>query len=339
MLLYNTPTNLIVNNVVIIHNIFYTKDIIYIICNTNNTHLGFKVDDIVVGHLHLFTKTLPQQPINLYQLKNTSTKENIKITTILNNTEYYIHLTKNNLIREQKELISIMTLFKSDYNLIPAYIKHYKALGIKYFYFYYNYSYTKFIQLENITEILHSINIDKDITCTFMEWNYDYWLNKRRSIHNAQSPAMTDMYYKSRYLSQYILFNDLDEYVYFEDKDVNKFDKLISKYHGIDVFQFKMYWATYVPKNTINHDNLKISYNDFIESFDIGNFVCIKNQKPKAYLQKSKILLKTNLLGCTVHKEVAALNSDKGTLRIPYKRIIIGGFYHIRNLIEKYRKI
>ena len=48
-------------------------------------------------------------------------------------------------------------------------------------------------------------------------------------------------------------------------------------------------------------------------------------------------MLKTNLYGCGVHKELSFLYYDGNMIKKEYSRIIIDGFYHLCNLKEKPR--
>jgi len=347
MLYFEKPVNLIVDDLVIVYNVFFTSETIYVISNNYYTedkkrllNLEFKINDVKTKNINLFRDLCHQESINLYKLQNESNDYDKKLTVCYKDNEYDILLTKQNFIYEKNDFITLMTLFKGDYELLPTYICHYKNLGVKHFYFYYNYSYEELIQLKNIQKIIDNINTDDEIDCTFIEWNYPYWKTVNTNfIHYAQCPAMCDMYYKSKHLFQYIYFNDLDEYLFFQDKDVNNFNELINKYNSIDVFQFNMYWSKYVIENNKEQDsneNTLISYFNFNKSFNVNNFV-ILDQKERSKTNRSKILLKTNLLGCLVHKEINKLSSNKGKINMPYNRIILDGFYHITNLLEKKR--
>lgn len=348
MIYFEKPINLIVDDLVIVYNIFFTTETIYVISNNYLTedkkrflHLEFKINDFSVKNINLFDTNCFHESINLYKLQNDSNDTEKKITVCYNDKEYDIYLTKQNFIYEENDFITLMTLFKCDYELIPTYIYHYKNLGVKHFYFYYNYSYQEFIQLKNIQEIIDNINTDDDIVCTFIEWNHKYLRHINGNlIHYAQCPAMTDMYYKSKHLFQYIFFNDLDEYLFFQDKDISNFNQLINKYNNIDVFQFNMYWSKYIIENIMecdNNGNTRISYLNFKKHFNINNFV-ITEQKDKNHIHlRSKILLKTNLFGCTVHKPINRISSNTDIIKINYNSIILDGFYHITNLLEKKR--
>jgi hypothetical protein len=348
MLHFEKPTHLIVNDLVIIYNIFCTSETIYVISNNYLTedkkrllHLEFKINDVSIQNINLFDTYCFHESVNLYKLENNYTDSEKKLTVCYNDNEYDIYLTKQHYIYEKNDFITLMTLFKYDYQLIPTYICHYKKLGVKHFYFYYNYSYQEFIQLKNIQEIIDNINNDPDIHCTFIEWDYEYLRHINGNlIHYAQCPAMTDMYYKSKHMFQYIFFNDLDEYLFFQDKEINNFNELINKYNSVNVFQFNMYWAKYINNSVMECDyegNTGISYLNFQKTFNINHFVITEQKDKEDKHIRSKILLKTNLYGCTIHKPLSEISSNTEIIKIDYNSIILDGFYHITNLLEKKR--
>jgi len=300
-------------------------------------NLKFKVNNVAVSHINLFTDHPTHESSNVYKLANTTKELDKKITVCHNNKEYELMLPSHKFISYKQDLLTAMTLFKGDYKLIPTYIKHYKSLGIMSFNLYYNYSHENLIKLPNMTEILHNIDMDKDITCTFMEWNFPYWkIINRQRMHMSQSPAISDMYYKSKHLYQNILFNDLDEYIYFNDKEINRFDELLIKYKDEAIFQFNGRWSKYIVEDKMEqnvHNQRGISYLNFTNTFNMNNFVV--SGWPDA--RRSKILLKTNLLGMKIHKALSQLSSNDDILKIPYEHKVVGEFHHVHNILGKYR--
>jgi hypothetical protein len=347
MIIFETPITLIVNDFIIVYNIFYTHDYIYIISNNyrdNGTiknlefNIEFKIDNIYIKYINLY-RDQSNERMNLYKLENNNNNKNIKLTIIYNNIDYDFFLTEKNFIIENDELISLMTLFKGDYKLIPSYIKHYKKIGIKNFYFYYNYSNNDLLKLKDIDIIIDSITNDDEISCYFIEWNYKYWFGINGiNIHNAQTTAMTDMYYKSKYKCKYVYFNDLDEFLFFDDKNIFNIFDFLEKYNDVDVFQFNMYWSKYINNNNnINDNNYSLSIEHFNKDFDANNFIILQLHDKNQHQHRSKNLLKTNLLGGGVHKVFDCVNSNNGIIKINHKKYIVDGFYHVCNLQEKNR--
>ena len=233
-----------------------------------------------------------------------------------------------------------MTLFKNDYKLLPIYIQHYKNLGITNFTFYYNMTITELMNLNEITEIIDNITNDKTIDVTLIEWPFQYWKHINSNfMHYSQTTAITDMYYKSRYRFKYVYFNDLDEYLFFEDNNIKTIEELINKYFNVDVFQFNMYWSKYINDaiEIDENNNELITYDNLKNNFNSNNFQIQKISDINQKFNRSKILLRTNLMGCTVHKEICKLFSNNGNIKLNYNKIIIDGFYHICNIKEKTR--
>jgi hypothetical protein len=373
MLYLEKPVNLIVDGLTIVYNVFFTFETIYVISNNyfnkddqRLINLEFKINDVQTKNINFFNKYYNHwEQVNFFQIQHNSKDYDKKLTVCYKDKEYDIYLTKQNFIYDKSffiknisyltkqnfiydknNVIAMMTLFKDDYELLPTYISHYKKLGIKHFYFYYNYSYQQLIELKNISEILDNINSDNEINCTFIEWDHKYFeYVDGRTYHSSQCPAMFDMYYKAKHLFQYIYFNDLDEYLFFKDKDVNNFNEFIQKYNNIDIFQFNMYWSKYIIKNMmeVNSDgNLLISYSNFNKDFNLNNFVILEHHDETHKTQRSKMLLKTNLFGCGVHKETYKIstNESEEEIYLPYNnlnRLVLDGFYHITNILEKKR--
>lgn len=91
-----------------------------------------------------------------------------------------------------------MTLFKEDYRLIPAYMKHYTDLGVEHFFLYYN-------------KPLGTDPLPKRENVTYIEWPYPYY--NEHGHHWAQITAINDFLYWAKHCADYVLFNDLDEFI------------------------------------------------------------------------------------------------------------------------------
>jgi hypothetical protein len=91
-----------------------------------------------------------------------------------------------------------MTMFKDDYLLIPAYVKYYTELGVEHFYLYYN----KRMGSDPLPELPE---------VTYTEWDYPYYTSCGSLW--AQITAINDFLYWSKHFADYVLFNDLDEFI------------------------------------------------------------------------------------------------------------------------------
>jgi hypothetical protein len=343
MIYFKKPTSLLIDNLAIVYNIFYSNEFIYIVSNnyfeedkkTRSFILDFKVNGEFVKYINEYG-SFCHETMNIYKIENKWDK--MILTVVYKENEYNFDINENNFISEKNDFITLMTLFKNDYYFIPVYLKHYKNLGIKHFNFYFNFSLDELLNLKDMNNIIDEIKKDNEIEVSFIEWNFKYWIHhKTNFLSNAQCPAIADMFFKSKNQYKYIYFNDLDEYLFFKDTNIKSFSEFLDKHKDIDVFQLNMYWSDY--QNELLEEDGTISFYNFSNNFNINNFV-IKDEIDKNKITScSKIILKTSHLGCGVHKEIRMLYSNHGIVKTEYKRLVIDGFYHIYNLKEKRRKI
>tara|TARA_A100001015_G_scaffold223726_1_gene252081 strand:+ start:140 stop:1144 length:1005 start_codon:yes stop_codon:yes gene_type:complete len=166
----------------------------------------------------------------------------------------------------KKKKLALTTLFKSDYKLIKIFYEYYKKQGVDHFYMYYN---------GTISDDIKKYYNKEDIT--LMEWNYVY--NNKDSVlprHYAQPGQMHDALYrfgKDEY--EYMLFCDLDEYLYIKDK---KLIELVRD-ESVDTFGFRNLWA-----NTKNYNVPDNFPNEFY----------ITTDSPLKYSARSKAIHKTD---------------------------------------------
>ena len=108
----------------------------------------------------------------------------------------YIGILKKTYVTP-KRLVA-MTLFKEDYKMIPAYVKYYSELGVEHFYLYYNkrMGADPLPALDNVT---------------YIEWDWPY--KNQYENHWAQITAINDFLYWAKNFADYVLFNDLDEFI------------------------------------------------------------------------------------------------------------------------------
>jgi len=162
--------------------------------------------------------------------------------------------------------LALTTLFKTDYKLMNIFYDYYKRQGVEHFYMYYN---------EKITNEIKEYYNKEDIT--LIEWNYIYE-NKGSVVprHYAQPGQMHDALYrfgKEEY--EYMIFCDLDEYLYIKDKKL--IDLLDDR--SIDTYGFRNVWA--------NSKNNKVPQ-EFPDEFYITERI------PPKYGSRSKAIHKTD---------------------------------------------
>lgn len=206
-----------------------------------------------------------------------------------------------------------MTLFKDDYNLLKKYLEYYSNLGVSCFLLYYN----NLIDDDFIQEI-NIINQSK-YQIILVEWNYDYWYkyNNNNKHHHAQTMAINDSLYILKNFCNYVLYNDLDEYI----KIDKTFNDIIKEDEKVDIYEFKCLFCK-MGENLIKYRNFYFEYDE--------NKI-IKGNYWDKYREKNLIKIKNiNLMG--IHNAVNEFNKD-----ILNKKHI-SYFYHFINFYEKNRE-
>jgi hypothetical protein len=160
---------------------------------------------------------------------------------------------------------------------------------------------------------------EKNLKIYFMEWNYIYtWNNPKQ--HHAQTMAINDSLNILKNYGNYILYNDLDEYINL-DKYQN-FNPLIRENSDIDIFIFKNRFC--------KMGNELIKYEDFDQKFDLRNI--LKGNYWENGREKNLIKIKNiNVMG--IHKILKKCNHEMNL-----NEKVIGEFYHFINFKEKYRE-
>lgn len=153
------------------------------------------------------------------QIGSSSSDDETSVLLTINCVEKMVKLHVIDIIDHKRTLVA-MTMFKNDEHLIGDYLKHYRKLGIQHFYMYYNGD-----------KLLTQLPAYDDVT--YFKWPYPYIIDKK---HYAQIAAMTDVIHRVRHSTQYILFNDLDEYLLWKPKHVDLLSFITS--NGFDIYGF-----------------------------------------------------------------------------------------------------
>ena len=206
-----------------------------------------------------------------------------------------------------------MTLFKDDYELLDKYLEYYNNLGVESFLFYYN----DVINDEFIKKI-NLINKDR-FNIYIFEWNYSYWWKHMNNPkhHHSQTMAINDSLNILKNYCNYILYNDLDEYIKLDIK----FNELIKSNKAVDIFQFKCRFCT-MGNDKIKYSEFKEKYNE--AEIKLGNFW-------EKFREKNLIKCKKFYI-FGIHEYI-----EKYTLDDNINLYNSGYFYHFLNFCEKYR--
>ena len=249
--------------------------------------------------------------------------DNISVEVTYFNLYYEIFLEQL-IIKEHN--ISAMTLFNNDFHLLKRYLKYYSQLGVEIFFLYYN-NKIDYSLIENIN------NLNEDNKKIYLvEWNYKYWwdINNKNNHtqnmiindkhHHAQTMAINDSLNILKNFGKYILYNDLDEYIYLDN--YNNFNDLIENNNDIDIFTFKNRFCK-MGEDLIKYDEFDKVFN--LSKIIKGNFW--ETGREKNLIKNNNI----NVMG--VHYCFKQFNSEN------INEKIIGEFYHIINFKEKNRDI
>jgi hypothetical protein len=125
----------------------------------------------------------------------------------------------------------LTTLFKDDYLIFPVFYEYYMKQGVRHFYMYYN-----GISTPKVKQLLSLGNV------TLIDWPFQYWNAKNcKYLHHAQPGQVHHALYKyGKDLHDYMLFCDLDEYLYIPNTSLKEY---ISKNTEIDSFGFLNKWS------------------------------------------------------------------------------------------------
>ena len=272
------------NNNYLFYNIFARNNELIII----NNNLDLNYDNLIINYnnndLKIKSKIIKKyydKELNhkfiiiIYEIIINKTID-ININVKYNDNNYNFNLIHLLIPNKQYQLIQT-TLFKNDAYLLNMFTTYYLYQGIEHFYIYYNDDINN-LNLNNI------INLDN---ITFIEWNYDYYSNQ------AQITSMNHSLYKyAKINSNYILYNDLDEYTYIPN---NKLSNIIES--NADTYVFLNVWADIIDIP----DDTKSYFNNLYNLTKIPDKI-LKHNRIFPYKRRSKCLHKSdNINNVTIH--------------------------------------
>lgn len=198
------------NGNVLFFNIFIKNSLLYLITPLHKTDNN--INNISIKYNN-----------NELKLKEVIKKNEYEATQIIiynfpfdNKQKYDISVTYNEIVKHyelenckmtKNKKLTLTTLFQTDYKLNKIFYDYYKKQGVEHFYMYYN---------GKINNEIRSYYNKSDIT--LIEWDFKYWnTNSAYSKHYAQLGQMHDAIYRfGKNNTEYMIFCDLDEYIYNE---------------------------------------------------------------------------------------------------------------------------
>lgn len=225
--------------------IFFKNNKIYLILPIYNE--PYDTDDIKIkvnntDNIYITTKFIKNnwEPALIYIYDYISDLKQIELSIEYNNiTKSFVleHIISNNIHHK----LSLTTLFKDDYVLFPFFYNYYKNQGVSHFYMYYN---------GKITSEIRRIFDKSDVT--LIEWDFPYWIDKKinsKHMHHAQMGQMHDAIYRfGKDICDYMIFCDLDEYLYIANTKLIKF---IEENNNIDIIGFCNKWSDVVDDSLL----------------------------------------------------------------------------------------
>lgn len=232
--------------------VFWKNKLIYLILSINNNIVDESKLNVYLNKTKIKLKQKiikdKYEPTLIFIYDDNSIDINSKlfIQVFFDGKEYSKEIEK--IVNEEKSnFLCLTTLFKDDYNLFPNFYNYYKRQGVQHFFMYYN-----GLLNNKIKEIFNY----KDVT--LIEWNFRYRNpEKYKYIHHAQLGQMHHALYKyGKDNYEYMIFNDLDEYLFIPNIKLVDYIKLNT---NINIFMFKNIWATTKHNEKIIQEDLEIS--------------------------------------------------------------------------------
>jgi hypothetical protein len=192
--------------------IFYKNDLIYIIAPFyHSTFPDFSLIQLFQGDSQLeLVRMLSRnsyEPTCVLIYKPSINNEFISVNVRYDNIQIEYNL-KHYQTTKTDQLIQT-TLCLHDIYLLDIYYEYHRKIGVQKFYMYYNGVIT-----DDIKNKFNKENI------FLIEWNFHYWNPEHSNYykHHAQPGQIQHALYKyGKDSAKYMLFNDLDEYVYIKN--------------------------------------------------------------------------------------------------------------------------
>lgn len=232
MIYKNLNTLKIKDNTYLFFDIFYKENKIYMILPIYNepidsNSINLKINNQLIKVSDIKIKD-SDEPTLIFIYNYESLNKEIDVLIEYDNIIKTFKLTKINILNKHK--LGLTTLFKGDYYLFPLFYEYYTKQGIEHFYMYYNGILTK--------KIIDIFNLDN---VTLIEWNFEYWNIDCKYKHHAQLGQIHHaIYYYGKDICDYMIFCDLDEYLFIPNNSIIEF---ILNNTNYDTIGFCNYWS------------------------------------------------------------------------------------------------
>lgn len=230
-----------------------------------------------------------------------ASKSTLNFILMINGIEKVLSAQKSEISPTKQSLVA-MTMFKDDASLIASYVVYYKKMGVDHFYMYYN-------DVKPISLLPQFQGV------TYIQWNYPYYIGTH---HYAQIGAITDFLYWSRHFTDYVIFNDLDEYIFWKGPHLTLKQFILNN-------QFACYGflSNFVYMRNRHTDVDPENMYDLIENgqFEETTLIYPYGKRSKCIIDPKQI----DAMG--VHKHIVPLNAPKCILGFE-----TAGIHHICNI-------
>lgn len=225
--------------------VFWKNKLIYLILSINNNVLNennllVSLNQIDLNFKEKIVKNKYEPTlIFIYHDKNIDINKDLIVKIVYKGKKFKKKVEKVFNNNNSNNFLSLTTLFKDDYYLFPNFYKYYKSQGVQHFFMYYN-----GLLSNEIKKIFNYSDV------TLIEWNFRYWnSSKCKYAHHAQLGQIHHALYKyGKNNYKYMIFNDLDEYLFIQNVKLIDYIKLNTKFSS---FGFKNVWAKTID-NSIN---------------------------------------------------------------------------------------
>ena len=150
----------------------------------------------------------------------------------------FISLEYKNLFKENNIKICLCTLGKKENKYCREYVEHYKRYGVDKIFIYDNND----INGENFTDVLYD----------YIKSDYVEILNYR-GINKMQMKALNDCYNNNYQKYDWLIFYDMDEYIYLKNYTKIKYYLGEEKFKGCDLIHLN--WVLHLDNNHIFYQN------------------------------------------------------------------------------------
>lgn len=210
------------NHLHIFLDIFYKDNLIHIFTPYYEGLLNYNITLKYNGEILKLKNeyTLPiyeSAKVKLYDISSEESEVDVLVESEYGNKIFHLEHIKS----VKDKLLITSTMFKDDYNLFNVYYDYYMKHGVDYFYMYYN-----GIITPEIMKIFDKPNVQ------LIEWDFRYYIKSQHNIaiHYAQPSQINHALYRfGKGFTQYMIFNDFDEYM--------SIPKNIENNHGIKSYK------------------------------------------------------------------------------------------------------